>query len=170
VDCALGLIKFEAAVVSGADQIVVTEDMLQIWRTHFTNNYPTLSPYYQIEFGPLACTKLNTLTQHFFQLSAVDRETFRQEWAASLPPIFPLLVEPVLVAAQQAQQLRIQQLLIAEQSRNQQRRTAQQPAPGATQNPAAELQRRQQQMINQGLYNSRMTNNTINLMHSMSGH
>lgn len=168
-DCALGLIKFEAAVVSGADNIVVTEDTLQIWRTHLANTYPALSPQYQLEFGPFACMKFDTLARTFFQLPAVDREKYRQEWAASLPAVFQLLVQPVLVAAQQAQQLRVQQALAAEQWRNQQLRAAQQAAPGAARDPVAELQNRQQQMINQSTYNTNMTNNTINLMKAMSG-
>jgi hypothetical protein len=103
-DCSLGLIKFEAALTGLAD-IVVTPDVQQIWRAHLDNIYSTLSPAYQIEYGPQACDKLSWLMRNFSQLPLSERELYMRAWAESLPAAFQLLVNPVFsFAAQQAQQ------------------------------------------------------------------
>ena len=102
-DCALGMIRFEAAV-TGAANIVVTPNVIRIWRVHFANMYSQLPLYYQVEYGPQACGKLGWLMGEFSLLPVSEREQYQQVWAASLPTAFQLLVNPVLYAAQQAEQ------------------------------------------------------------------
>jgi hypothetical protein len=125
-DCALGLIKFEAAV-TGLGDFVVTPDILQIWRAHLASMYPRLPPYHQAEYGPQACGKLSWLMNTFPQLPASQREQYERVWAESLPVAFQLLVNPVLLAAQEAQQAR------------QAQQAQQNPACALQGNPEAEL-------------------------------
>jgi hypothetical protein len=105
-DCALALIQFEAAV-TGLGNFFVTPDVRQIWRNHLANVYSTLPLAYQIEYGPQSCGKFNLLMSTFSQLPTFEREQYKREWAESLPAVFRFLVNPVLAAAQQAQQMQL---------------------------------------------------------------
>jgi hypothetical protein len=161
-DCALDLIKFKAAVVMGIDLIEVTEETRQIWRNYLAINYSKLAPADQHEYGPLACPTLDNLRQ----ASPFMRESYRQTWAASLPPVLQFL-EPVMRSAPHLRALKQQvrayeemraqklrdaqelQLRVAEQLRAaEQRRAARQnaapsnPTPDTEANAMIELQRR----------------------------
>ncbi len=118
-DCALDLIKFKAAVVMGIDLLEVTEETRQIWRSYLAINLTKLAPADQHEYGPLACPTLNNLTQ----ASPVVRESYRQTWTASLPPVLQFL-EPVMRAATDLRAFK-QQVRAYEQMRAQKLRDAQ---------------------------------------------
>jgi hypothetical protein len=123
-DCALGMIKFMAAVGRGVE-INVTEDTRQIWRRYLANNYPMLAPEDQTWFAN-ACETLDANTNMFPRLAPEMRERIRQIWTTSVLPLLQF-TEPVLLAAQQ--------LRAAQQSAA---RSAINP------NPAAELDRQRQ--------------------------
>jgi hypothetical protein len=164
-DCALGLIKLQAAVASGVDAIEITAETRQIWRNYLAANYPNLLPGYQYQFGPLACMALGNFSSIMTQASALERETYRQQWIATLPPVLEFL-DPVLRAASVARAAN-QRMRALEQLR-----AARQSAPPAVQSPdPAAAWRRQQEMANSlAAFNGRMNNIYVpNLMRAMSG-
>jgi len=162
-DCALGLIKLKASIVNGVDSIEITAELRLIWRNYLAENYPNLHPQYQLQFGPLACLAFENLSRVIVQASALERETYRQQWAASLPPELEFLA-PALRNARSLHSV-VQQAI--EQSR-----AAQQTAPPATQSPDPYAAWRRQQEITNSLtnFNNSMSNIYIpNLMRAMSG-
>lgn len=164
-DCALDLIKLKAAVASGVDAIEVTSETRQIWRSYLAANYPNLLPQYQFQFGPLACLALGNFSTIIAHASARERETYRQQWAASLPPVLEFL-DPVLRAAAVARTSN-QRLRALEQLR-----AAEQTAPPAipSPDPSAAWRRQQETANSLAGFNNRMNNIYIpNLMRAMSG-
>ena len=154
-DCALDVIRFKAWAVTGLD-LIVTPEMLPIWRTYLANWYPMLPDRYSIAN---ACWELNNVRAKWPQMPPVERELWQNLWATSLPPLLEF-IEPVFPAG--AQQLRA-----ALQSRSAQ----QYAAPSATQNRNPVEAYETEQAIKRGLnsFNYDMTLNTIGLMHSWSG-
>jgi hypothetical protein len=159
-DCALGVIDFMAAVVRGVDLIDVTEEMRQIWRNYLASYYPMLAPADRYWFANAPATLANTNAM-WPQMSPMIRETWRQTWAASLPAILQF-IEPVVYAAQQQQVGHLTHLTDNPQN----------AAPPVTEvaDPAAAVNREQQNAIGLARFNTNMTMLTTNLMRAMSGH
>jgi len=129
-DCALDVIRFKAWAVTGMD-LIVTPEMLPIWRNYLASRYPMLPDRYSVAN---ACWELNNLMTRWPQMAPVERELWQNMWATSLPQNLAL-IEPVFPAG--AQQLRAALQLRAAQ---------QNTAPSVTENTEAgaiaELQRR----------------------------
>jgi hypothetical protein len=157
-DCALGLIDFMAAVVRGVDLIDVTEEMRQIWRNYLATYYPMLAPPDRDWFAN-APVMLSTINSVWPQMPPMVRETWRQNWAVSLPATLQF-IDPVLRTAQQQQVWHLSHL------------TDNLPdsAPTVAQetDPVAAVHRDQQIAASLGAFNTRMTDLTIGLMRSWS--
>ena len=159
-DCALDVIDFMAAVVRGVDLIDVTEEMRQIWSNYLGTYYPMLAATDRYWFANAPAT-LAEINAAWPQMPPILRETWRHNWAISLPEILQF-IEPVLVTAQQKQVWHLSHL-----TNNMQTAASSVTQPA---NPVAAVNRDQQIAMGLAQFNTNMTFLTNNLMRSMSGH
>ena len=154
-DCALDVINFRAWAVTGMS-LIISPEMLGNWRNYLAYRYPMLSDRDAVAN---ACWELDVVAAKWPQMAAGTARTWQNMWATSLPELLAF-IEPVFPA--EAQQLRA-----ALQSRAAQ----QYAAPSATQNRNPVEAYETEQAIKRGLnsFNYNATQNTIGLMHSLSG-
>jgi hypothetical protein len=155
-DCALELIDFMAAATRGVDLIHVDEPMRQMWRTYLVNLYPRI-PQQGRAFLANAPVMFYNVNVGWPQLTPAAQNQYRRAWAAVLPPVLEF-IQPVVAATRQQESMQVAQGAGANYGS-----VTSQPS-----DPAADYRR--QQAISNSLqtFNSNMTNNTINLMNSMS--
>lgn len=162
-ECAIDLIDFMAAVVRGVDTIDVTPAVREAWRTHLAPYYLMLSPADRYWFASAPIT-LSTVQANWEQFPPVQKDMYRQVWANAIPGLLQL-VGPVLPDGQ-APAGSVADLVGArlEQQQSQMQQAAQ--AGNAAQE---ELARHSVNTAVLSNWSTTMANNTINLMHAMSG-
>ena len=157
-DCALELIDFMAAATRGVDLIKVDEPMRQMWRMYLVNLYPGIPQQGRafLANAPMMFYKVNV---SWPQLTPAVQNQYRRAWAAVLPPVLDF-IQPVVAATRQQESMQVAGAQAPAASYGS---AASQPS-----DPVADYRR--QQAISNSLttFNNNMTNNTINLMNSMS--
>jgi hypothetical protein len=96
-DCAIDVIDFMAAAVRGVDLIDVTPAVREAWRSYLASYYPMLSPQDRMWFATAPATR-DAINVNWMQMPEMQRQMYRQAWAASLPGMLQF-IEPVLHAA-----------------------------------------------------------------------
>jgi len=161
-DCAIDLVDFMAAVVRGVDTIDVTPAVREAWRAHLAAYYPMLSPADRYWFASAPIT-LSTVQATWEQLPPVQQDMYRQTWASAIPGLLQL-VGPALTAAPASGSVAdLVSARLAEQQAQAQQATQ---AGNAAQE---ELARHNVNTAMLSNWSTTMANNTINLMHAMSG-
>jgi hypothetical protein len=162
-DSALELIDFMAAVVRGVDTIDVTPQVRDAWRAYLAENYPMLGPPDRYWFATAHIT-LATIQGSWSQMPPEQQAVYRQAWANALPGMLQF-VTPALQAGAAA--AAVPSGMIAAHIEQQQAPAA--PALSASDAAQLELQR---QRTTTGMLtgmSTMMANNTITMMHAMSG-
>ena len=166
-DCALDLIDFMAAVVRGVDTIDVTPKVRDAWRAYLAENYPMLGPPDRYWFASAHVT-LATIQGTWSQLPPAQQEVYRQAWANALPSMLQFIAPALRAGAERsapsAVSAPVSDMIAAH--------IAQQgAAPALSSSDAAQVELMRQR-TNTGILtgmSTMMANNTINLMHAMSG-
>src|SRR5262249_51453443 len=98
-DCALSLAVFRILQVTGVI-LAPPPETLSVWRDWLISRHPALPDPYLVAN---ACSEVSSLPKNLAQMPPVERELWRNIWAASLPHDLALL-EPL---SPRAQQLRV---------------------------------------------------------------